>query len=89
MRIYTKTGVMDITLRPLSENMQGDAAFCEREVGVMIDIKFTAYDGVKRYIVMGWSDQNPDIIFHGKAFHFVLHPVESQCVSKELKCPEK
>lgn len=89
MIIYGKNGIIEITLRPLGENPQDGAGFHEKEIGVMMDVKFTAYDGRKRYIVMGWSNQNPDIVFHGKAFHFVLEPVEDQCISKEVKCPRK
>ena len=89
MKIYGRNGIVEITLRPLGENPQDGAGFCDREMGIMMDVKFTAYDGRKRYVAMGWSDQNPDIEFLGKAFHFVLEPSDAQCVTKEEKCPPK
>ena len=74
MKIYAKTGAMDITLRSLAEEMRGDTAFYDRVAGVMIDIAFTAYDGEKQHIVERGPGDHVDIMFLGKWFRFTSDP---------------
>lgn len=75
MKIYAKSGVMDIVLRPLSAgNPEGDAIFCDSEVGMAVDIAFTAYDGKKHHIVQCLPDDSPDIMILGKWFRYTSDP---------------
>lgn len=75
MKIYGKTGTIDITLRPLSENNpHGNIIFWDKEAGVGVDITFISYDGVNRQIVTSGPEDPIDIVFHGKSFYFTSDP---------------
>ena len=75
MKIYTKTGVMDITLRPLSDNMQGDFAIPDRNVGILIDIVFTSDDGERKWAVMSGEGDPIDFVVPGDhPFYFTSNP---------------
>jgi len=71
MKIYTKTGIMDIALRPLSEpNPRGDIGFWDKDADILIDITFISDDGAKKWIVTSGPEDPVDIVFHGKSFYF-------------------